>query len=168
MSWNTCNTIRSSYNMVKCNTILHTVLQVKTYNTDHTLNSQKTLSLLSHEGELWSIYCEYFGENHYKTRAICMIHYLLHRWRCHSYPEATWADGRDHFTGRVTAQDETARGTVFFHGASKCMLSILREVVNFSEDHHCEAKVEDNEDHVSQPGLISKQRPSFQVWRFPL
>ena len=66
-------TVECRYNAVEYNTIMHTPLHWLRQNINQCLHSQKTPHILSFRGELWVVYCEYFGENwpRFNGAALC-------------------------------------------------------------------------------------------------
>ena len=66
-------TVVCRYTAVEYNTIMHTPLHWLRQNINQCLHSQKTPHILSLQGELWVVYCEYFGGNwpRYNGAALC-------------------------------------------------------------------------------------------------
>ena len=70
--------VECRYNTVRYNTTLHTPLYWLTQNMNQTLDSQKTLHGSTVGGELWSVYCEDFGEKWPRYNGIAL--YFSRHW----------------------------------------------------------------------------------------
>ena len=62
--------------------------------------------------------------------------HLFNLGRSHSHTKTPAAYGWDDLAGRVTAENDTARGHVFLHGPSQSMLSIPRQLVHLCQHHN--------------------------------